>query len=106
MTEVLAVVLVWQVLLLGGWAMMRRLRRLERAVRPPYAQVGALRAQIVALRTDLDESSVRVEAELRTLLRRQEKLSRLVLERIGRVEAQLVARVGEERSGRLASSGS
>ena len=86
--------------------MMRRLRRLERAVRPPYAQVGALRAQIVALRTDLDDSSVRIETELRTLLRRQEKLSRLLLERMGRIEAQLGARVGDERSRRLASSGS
>lgn len=49
------VVLLWQLVLVGGWVVSRRLRRLERLAMPPwYAQVGALRETVL----DLQEAGV------------------------------------------------
>jgi flagellar motility protein MotE (MotC chaperone) len=121
MNDVLAMVLVWQVVLLGGWAVSRRLRRLERSLQPPcYAQVGALREQVVGLRNeqaldagdlaqrarDVEESVAHMEDELRTLSRQQEKLSRVLLERIRELEERLTAEMAARTGRRLASSGS
>lgn len=117
MNDILAMVLVWQVVLLGGWALSRRLVRLERTFRSPcYGQVGALREQVVSLRTDqafdvqeqdrrlqdIEESLARTESGLRTLIQQQEKQSRTLLDRVGQLEESL--RI--EMASRLASSGS
>ncbi|MGH9210887.1 MAG: hypothetical protein ACRD2C_09410 [Acidimicrobiales bacterium] len=110
MNGILVQVLVWQALLIGWWAVGRRLRRLERAIRPPcYAQVGALREQVVGLRTEqaLDtEELARVSRkaektlalmsdEARVHFARQERTSAAVLEWIRRVDDRL-ARLGPE----------
>jgi hypothetical protein len=121
MNDVMMMVLVWQVILFGAWVVWRRLRRLERSLRPPcYAQVGALREQVVGLRTehalDADDLSQRtrdvekciahVEDELRLLLHHQERQVRVLLERISQLEATVTAEVPGRRHARLTRSGS
>jgi hypothetical protein len=103
MGDVLAVVLWWQVLILVGWGVSRRLGRLERSLRPPcYAQLGALRQQVIAARdeqaTDLDElmrrtraveqAVAQLEDELRELVFVVQRTSRALLERMRQLERQ------------------
>lgn len=98
------VVLLWQLVLVGGWAASRRLRALERTYRPPCsAKVGQLREQVVELRTDqafdaqdqarrlrdLDAAAQRAEGDVRELIHRQERSTRAVLARIARLEQAL-----------------
>jgi hypothetical protein len=118
MTEIL-VVLLCQVAVVGGWTVSRRLRRLELGARPPcFAQVGQLREQIVALRTDqaydadeqerrirhVEISAKQIETEVRVLVQRHENLSRALLARMDRLERRTSAHRPARSAGRLVST--
>jgi hypothetical protein len=104
------ILMLWQVVLIGGVVVSRRLRRLERAARPPcYAQVGALREQVVALRSEHDvesEEHARAEDEFLAVLQRQQQLHVDLLRRIEGIEQLLDARALVPPGPRLAGSGS
>ena len=106
MRDVLTAVLWWQVLLLVGWMVSRRLGRVERSLQPGwYAQLGALREQVIGLRRehaagtgdlirrarDVEEAVAELEDEVREFARLLERTSRLLLERIHRLEQRLHA---------------
>jgi len=103
MTDLL-VVMLWQVVVIGGWALSRRLLRLERSHRSPcYGQVGALREQVVELRTDqafdsqeqarrlrdVETAVTRAEAELRRFTHQHEQMTRTLGARLARLERSL-----------------
>ncbi|MGH9212263.1 MAG: hypothetical protein ACRD2C_16515 [Acidimicrobiales bacterium] len=113
------VVLLWQVVLVGGWVLARRLRQLELTRRPPCsAQVGELREQVVELRTDqaydgdeqsrrlreMEVSTSRVEAEVRVLVRQHEALAHAVMTGIARLEGALDLPDSGVRGAALASN--
>jgi len=100
----LLLIMLWQVVLFGGWSLSRRLRSVERRPGPPcYGQVGALREQIVELRADqafdgeeqarrlhgLEMSSRRAEADVRELIRQYEQASTSLFAQITRLERSL-----------------
>jgi hypothetical protein len=101
MTGILVVAL-WQVVLVGLWGLLLRVRRLERnTFRPPcYAQVAALRRNVVGLRGELadvdDEQSqwtrnitrsvTRTEEEIEAVSGRLDQLSLLLLHQMERIE--------------------
>jgi hypothetical protein len=100
----LLVIMLWQVVLFGGWSILRRLRAVERRPGPPcYGQVGALREQIVELRADqafdgeeqarrlhgLEMSSRRAEADVRELIRQYEQASTSLFAQIAQLERSL-----------------
>lgn len=111
MTDLLLIML-WQVVLFGGWSISRRLRAVERRSRPPpcYGQVGALREQIVELRADqanddqeqarrlrdLEMSSHRAEADVRELIRQCEQASTSLFAQIDRLERSLGVPTGPD----------
>jgi hypothetical protein len=105
MTDILVVVVLWQVVLVGLWGVSRRVRRLERgAFRPAcYPQVVALRENVAGMRADVAEvedeqahwvrSIVRsiqgAEDELDDLTNRFEHFSRLLLHQMAQIEKRL-----------------
>jgi hypothetical protein len=104
MRDVLVAVLWWQVLLIVGWVVSRRLGRLERSLRSPcYAQLGILREQIMAAREeqasdtdmlmrrtkDVEQAIAQLEDELRELVLVVQRTSRALLERMHRLEREL-----------------
>jgi hypothetical protein len=118
MTEIL-VVLLCQVAVVGGWTVARRLRRLELSARPPcFAQVGQLREQIVALRTDqaydadeqerrirhVEMSTAQIETEVRVLVQRHENLSRALVQRMDRLERATTATRSVRSASRLVAT--
>jgi hypothetical protein len=107
----LLVIMLWQVVLFGGWSILRRLRAVERRPGPPcYGQVGALREQIVELRADqafdgeeqarrlhgLEMSSRRAEADVRELIRQYEEASTSLFAEIARLERSLGVPIGPD----------
>jgi hypothetical protein len=79
MADIVKVAL-WLIVLSGGWTVARRLRRLEHTFRSPGP------AQ------DTDQSIERVAAEVRLLLRRQERSTRLLAQRLAQLEQRLGTR--------------
>lgn len=109
-TEIL-VVLLCQVVVVGGWALSRRLVRLERSYQGPcYGQVGALREQVKVLRAEhafemreqarriraLEGSTERLGAQMRVLVQQQEQLSNVVVETLGQMEELIVGETPDD----------
>jgi hypothetical protein len=65
----------WMIVLGGGWTIARRLRRMETTFRSPQ-----------------DTTSEQVAAEVRLLLRRQERCTRLLMRRLAQLEQRLGTR--------------
>ena len=112
MRGILIQVAVWEVLLVGWWAVSRRLRRLERSMRPPcYEHVGVIREQVVGLREEqeydaeetarssreLEKALAQLADEIRFHFSRQESTSTATMEIIGRVDERLRQLAVEDR---------
>jgi hypothetical protein len=75
MVDIVKVAL-WLIVLSGGWTVARRLRRLEHTFRSPGS----------------DQDIEQVAAEVRLLLRRQERGTRLLAQRLAQLEQRLGTR--------------
>lgn len=79
MADIVKVTL-WLIVLSGGWTIARRLRRLEHSFRSPRSD------------QDIEQAAERMAAEVRLLLRRQERSTRLLTQRLAQLEQRLGTR--------------
>jgi hypothetical protein len=106
----LFLVWLWQLVLLGGWVLYRRIGKLERYARPPlYHQMGALRESVLRMHEssvfyakrqgrrlqEIEGLTAEMAKEMRTLAKQADELSEAVV-RLSR----RVGNAGRRGSGR------